>query len=250
MQSYGNILVDSFFLTGCYTSEMNDLAQRSLEWFEARKNKLTASNLGAAMAQVPGQGTSRKEALKRARGLSEFKGNEATEWGTKMESEGIKAYERLTGNVVKETGLHVHTDIKWLAGSPDGLVGVDGCVEVKCPYYSKVVHPEVKSYYWMQCNAIMEITNRHWCDYICWTPDEVGIYRIHRDTEAFNRLLPFYKEFADAIPTDVQFMGTSTVDPNFKSVVREIVYDAMQTSVDKTYWARVSSDGYPKEMDI
>ena len=67
---------------------MSGLVQGSAAWFAARLNKLTASNLGAVMAQIPGHGYSRKEALKRARGLSEFKGNEATEWGSKMESEG------------------------------------------------------------------------------------------------------------------------------------------------------------------
>jgi putative phage-type endonuclease len=223
---------------------MSGLAQRSEAWFAARKNKLTASNLGCAMGQIPGQAVSRKEALKRARGLSEFKGNAATEWGTNMESEGIKAYEKLTGNVVTETGLHTHAQHTWLAGSPDGLVGADGTIEVKCPYYSKVVHKDVKHYYWMQCNAAMEITDRQWCDYICWTPEMVGIYRIHRDTEAFHRLLPFYKEFADAIPTDVQELPISKVD---RLRVSEIVYAAMETSVDKTYWACVSNDECPKE---
>jgi hypothetical protein len=102
----------------------------------------------------------------------------------------------------------------------------------------------------MQCNAIMEITDRRWCDYICWTPGEVGIYRIHRDAEAFNKLLPFYKEFADAIPTDVQWMGPSTVDPNFKRRVRDIVWDANKSSVDKTHWACASNDECPKEVPI
>ena len=213
---------------------MSCLAQRSEAWFSARVNKLTASNLGCAMGQVPGQGLSRREALKRARGLSEFKGNEATEWGTQMESEGVKAYEKLTGNVVTETGLHTHAQYPWLAGSPDGLVGTDGIIEVKCPYYSKVVHPSVKIYYWMQCNAVMEITDRQWCDYICWTPGKVGIYRIHRDTDTFNKLLPYYKEFADAILTDVQELPTSKIDPKYRRRVCDIVFDGMQTSVDKT----------------
>ena len=229
---------------------MSGLVQGSAAWFAARLNKLTASNLGAAMAQVPGHGYSRKEALNRARGLSEFKGNAATEWGSKMESEGIEAYETLTGNVVTPTGLHTHAQHQWLAGSPDGLVGIDGIVEVKCPYYNKVVHKDVKNYYWMQCNAVMEITDRQWCDYICWTPDMVGIYRIYRDTETFHKLLPFYKEFADAIPTDIMEMPTSKIDPKFKRRVGKIVQAGMETSVDKTYWIGLSrTDEFPKKLN-
>jgi putative phage-type endonuclease len=166
------------------------LAQRSEAWFAARKNKLTASNLGAALGQI--SWTTRAEALRRARGTSEFKGNEATEWGTNMESVGIGVYSELTGNVVTETGLHTHAEHTWLSGSPDGFVGADGIIEVKCPFYRRVVHATVPSYYWMQCNALMEITDRQWCDYICWTPEVVGVYRIYRDTDTFKQLLPYY----------------------------------------------------------
>ena len=106
----------------------------------------------------------------------------------------------------------------------------------------------MKIYYWMQCNAVMEITDRQWCDYICWTPDMVGIYRIHRDTDTFNKLLPYYKEFADAILTDVQELPRSNVDPKYRRRMFDLVYYAMDTSVDKTHWACASRDECPEDL--
>jgi hypothetical protein len=42
---------------------------------------------------------------------------------------------------VEPTGLHVHESTPWLAGSPDGLIGTEGMVEAKCPYWNmKMAH--------------------------------------------------------------------------------------------------------------
>ena len=81
--------------------------------------------------------TSRAEAFRRALGTDDFQGNEATEWGTVNEPNGIAYYEQVTGNKVIETGLHTHPNFHWIAGSPDGLVGTEGMVEIKCPFYKR-----------------------------------------------------------------------------------------------------------------
>ena len=112
---------------------MSDLEQRTPEWYEARRGKLTASNVGAALGQV--SYTSRAEAYRRALGTDTFTGNDATRWGVLHEADGILAYTKLTGADVTATGLHTHEKFPWLAGSPDGLVGEEGLIEVKCPYY-------------------------------------------------------------------------------------------------------------------
>ena len=70
---------------------MADLQQRTPAWHIARRGKLTASNLGAALGQV--SYTSRQVAYKRALGLDKFQGNEACQWGNDNEMNGIAAYQ-------------------------------------------------------------------------------------------------------------------------------------------------------------
>jgi len=85
-----------------------DALQRSVDWNTARRGKLTASNLGAALRQV--SYTTRAVALRRALGTDTFVGNFATDHGTKNEQNGIVDYQILTGNLVYATGLRIHPD--------------------------------------------------------------------------------------------------------------------------------------------
>ena len=55
---------------------MSDLQQRTPAWHVARRGKLTASNLGAALGQV--NYISRAAAYRRAMGIEKFQGNVAT----------------------------------------------------------------------------------------------------------------------------------------------------------------------------
>jgi hypothetical protein len=112
--------------------------------------------------------TSRPEALRRALGTDKFKGNPATEHGGNNEMNGVTDYQIMTGNLVEPTGLWLHPHYAWLTGSPDGLVGEEGMVEIKCPFYTRRddarLHRAVPGHYWLQVNALLEITGRKWCD--------------------------------------------------------------------------------------
>lgn len=66
------------------------------------------------------------------------------------------------------------TDI--FLGSPDGLVGDDGIVELKCPkatthmqYLTK--HKDLSKEYWLQTQGYLFLTGREWCDLISFNPD-------------------------------------------------------------------------------
>ena len=143
--------------------------QRTDAWYKARRGKLTASNFGTALGLCPW--TTRQKLWNRMIDPSSdtFKGNIATNWGTDNEPNGILEYSCTTRNQVLATGFHVHKALGWLGGSPDGLVGDDGMIEIKCPFTRKV-QKEVPLHYYAQINGLLEITGRKWCDFVSWTP--------------------------------------------------------------------------------
>lgn len=229
---------------------MAHLQQRSQMWYEARRGKITCSNLGALLGQV--SYVSRAEAYRRCLGLEQRKAiqakkegkdiekpNPACTWGVDNEPNGIVAYMHKTGNYVQATGLHSHTWYPWLAGSPDGFIGEEGLIEVKCPFYRKRdgssrIHSKVPGHYWMQVNALLEITNRQWCDYTCWTPEGLAIFRIHRDTLTFDYLMSYY----GAVWACVCSLAESPppLSKEEKLAIGARIEEAMETCVDLTFW--------------
>lgn len=100
-----------------------------------------------------------------------------------------------TGNVVNSKGFFPHPEYDWLGGSPDGLVGDEGIIEVKCPFVNKICHTKIPPIYYCQVNGLLEILNSEWCDFISWTPTEMKIYRVYRDRDLFTYLLDRYTLF-------------------------------------------------------
>ena len=208
------------------------LQQGSPEWLEARKGKLTASNVGAALGLC--SWTSRKVAYERAMGTDTFEGNEATRWGTSNEANAIAAYSQHTGNLVEPTGLHVHESTPWLAGSPDGLVGTEGIVEAKCPYWSKTPHQSIPLYYYLQINLCLECTNREWCDFISWTPGAYKVIRVTRDRDLHDVLrsthyIQFYRAMCDG-------EGPPKFAKGEKEMIREMVEESRAVHMDDGLW--------------
>ena len=129
----------------------------------------------------------------------------------------MKAYERLTGHDVSETGLWLHPEISWLAASPDGLVGDEGVLEVKCPVYK--IHSEVPKHYMPQVQAEMEMTGRAWCDFVSFhvtaanvgdiaaasntaRPHHIRVFRVARSPEYWRWLLARMKTFWACVHMD------------------------------------------------
>jgi putative phage-type endonuclease len=173
---------------------MTETRQGTPAWFDARRGKLTASNFGAAAGVCPW--TSRAKALRIAIGEEEWKGDlRACLWGTKNEKNAVKDYMVRTGNVVMHKGLYTHPDYPWLGGSPDGLVGTEGIIEVKCPFVHQRPHLKIPYHYYCQVNGLMEIMDKEWCDFVSWTVNGMKIYRVYRDKELFDFLMERYGRF-------------------------------------------------------
>ncbi len=103
------------------------VAQRSPEWYERRKTRITASEVASILGENPYEGA--KDVSLRKRGLGKpFTGNVATRYGQSHESAAIAAYCAALGRVSFEVGLidyeAIHgtgTPLFFLAGSPDGI---------------------------------------------------------------------------------------------------------------------------------
>lgn len=214
---------------------MTSLQQRTPAWHSARSGKLTASNLAGVLGLS--QFCSRSESYNRLLGHSKFEGNDATRWGASNEQNGINAYQTRTGNLVEPTGLWTHTDYLWLAGSPDGLIGDEGMIEVKCPYFKKVPHKEIPVYYYIQIVACLEMTRRQWCDYVCWTPNNgCNMFRVTRDTELFEFLLPWWGQVYSCLQRGVQQLPPLKKD--VKAGIEKRVKESMSANINYTYYDR------------
>jgi putative phage-type endonuclease len=181
---------------------MTDAAiiQRSPEWFAARCGSLGASQLADALAKTKsGWGASRanlqtKLVIERLTGQQEegFVRSPAMQWGVDKEDEARTAYSFATGHEVIEVGLYKHPTLIGSHASPDGLVGNDGCIEIKCP--NSTTHIEVLKTnqiahkYILQMQWQMICAERQWCDFVSFDPrmpDHLMLYvqRVHLDKD-------------------------------------------------------------------
>ena len=179
--------------------------QYSTEWFEARKDKITASNIAGCLGLS--RHTSRAAAYFNAVGIPSAP-NEACNHGLRHEGAAIEAYKTATGYQVSEAKYVVHADITYIGASPDGLVGNDGLVEVTCPWFAlegetPIPATKVPISAYLQMIFQLECTGRSWCDYVSWTETNgMSIFRVYPDADLFNWLTEkesIIEELYDAI---------------------------------------------------
>lgn len=160
--------------------------QKSPEWFEERKGKLTASTFGQAAGMGPG---SRQQLWRRTMGLETFEGNPATQWGEENEENAVISYAKRTWPEpkIERVGFVIHPGHAWLGCSPDILINDDGIGEIKCPFTQKL-YDEIPMYYMAQVQGQLEITNRQWAAFICWTPERMRVWRVERSSQYWDWL--------------------------------------------------------------
>lgn len=201
------------------------IEQRSPEWFAQRAAvSITGSMVGSVLGISPF--ASRDDALRekvraKAGAESEFKGNFATEWGTKHEPVALEAYQERSGQIVFDTGQINHPEYEWIAASPDGLIGRSGIVEIKCPFSKKIKPLSEAPHYYAQIQLQLHCTSREWCDFIVWTPTEMHIERVQRDGEWLANnvgILYAFHEEVEAIMADAERLAPFIED-------REVIRD-------------------------
>ncbi len=111
------------------------MEQRSAEWFQARKGRITGSIVGAVLGLSPWMNKDdvMRSMVRSALGAeSEFSGNPATEYGQRNEEGAIFDFELKTGLSVQQCGFYAYGER--YGASPDGLIDDDAILEVKCPF--------------------------------------------------------------------------------------------------------------------
>lgn len=164
---------------------LHDVEQRSPEWYAIRLGVPTASEFSKLITSKGAPSKSAEPyALKLAaevyagKPVDTFEGTAWTERGRELEDQALAYYEFMTDEPVLQVGFA--TDDHNLSGcSPDGLVGDDGMVEIKCLkaenhiktilYHQK--HDRCPPDYVQQTQGQLMVCERSWCDLVFYHPD-------------------------------------------------------------------------------
>lgn len=157
------------------------IVQGSPEWFAIRCGKVTASRVADVLAKTKtgwGAGRANYAAELIAERLTQTTAssftNAAMQWGTDQEPVARQAYAMRRGLDVTEIGFVDHPEVSMSGASPDGLVGSDGLVEIKCPntatHLETLLGEGVPGKYVTQMQWQMACTGREWCDFVSFDP--------------------------------------------------------------------------------
>lgn len=169
--------------------------QRSDEWFAERIGKITASGIKNLSAK-PQKGKALNAYLlqilaERITGTkAEPFTSMAMQWGIDNEPIAKQAYERQVFCTVVDCRFYHHPTIAMSGASPDGLVGDDGLIEIKCPdtttHLNTLLKGDIPSEHLPQIGWQLACTGRAWCDFVSFDPRlpselQLFIKRVHRD---------------------------------------------------------------------
>ena len=191
------------------------MEQRTDDWFAARIGKVTASRVADVVAKTKsGYSASRDNYMaqlvcERLTGKpAESFSNAAMQWGTETEPLARAAYEAKKDVLVDEVGFIDHPSIVNSGASPDGLVGIDGLIEIKCPntatHIDTLLSQTVPKKYADQIFWQMACTNRDWCDFVSYDP------RLPPDLQLFIKRIPRDDKYIQLLEAEVIEFLTET----------------------------------------
>jgi len=163
-----------------------DVDQLSVDWLKMRIGCASASHMAEIMSFLkPKKGEEeRRESAKRydykmAKVIEELTGlaqetyvSPAMERGIETEPLARAAYEMANDVEVLSGGIFFHDEIKRYVASPDGRLGDDGLLEIKCPNTSThleiLMSGEIPDDYKWQMDAQMSCSGRQWVDFVTY----------------------------------------------------------------------------------
>ena len=187
--------------------------QRSEAWFQSRLGRVTASRVADVIAKTKtGYSASRDNYMaqlicERLTGQQgESFTNAAMTWGTETEPLARSAFEAYADVMVEEVGFVPHPTIEMSGASPDGLVGLFGMLEIKCPntatHIDTLLTQVVPSKYMTQMQWQMACCQRQWCDFVSFDP------RLPQELQLFVKRVEFGPEYVAMLEKEViQFLA-------------------------------------------
>lgn len=198
---------------------MIGIKQHTPEWYEARKGKVTASRFGDLLT-LP-RSKKDREAGKLSKttesymielitevltGESKDLQNIALDWGTEYEPRAREFYELSKLTEVQEVGFVINLELGLVGGSPDGLIGDDGIIEIKCPFNSTnhveyMLGGDIPKNYYAQIQGNLWLMDRKWCHFISYDErmqkDEhkMVVKHVNRDEDFIKNLEEVIKNF-------------------------------------------------------
>jgi putative phage-type endonuclease len=198
------------------------IQQGTEEWHQLRLGKVTASRVADILAKTKsGASASRGNylielALQRVtKTIEPSYTNDAMAWGTATEPQARVAYEVATGNFVDQVAFVDHPTIAGFGCSPDGLVGSDALIEIKCPssatHWSYIKANEPPNKYVIQMQAQMAVTGAKWCDFVSFDPrmperSQLLVVRVMRDPEFILYMEAEINIFLSEVEAEVNLM--------------------------------------------
>lgn len=184
-------------------------AQRTPEWFEIRRGKVSASRLAEWLATSKRDGSPLKARLDYEKELSfemQFNRNynvwvsAAMQNGIDYEDFARRQYNKVTGANAQECGCWYND---YFVASPDATVGEDGLVEIKVltdSSFTEVLSTGVPEKHWQQIQGQLFASGRKWCDYVAMslTTKKLKIIRV-TPHEVFHNILE--ESLMEPIPT-------------------------------------------------
>jgi len=184
--------------------ETSVIKQGSIEWHQQRLGRVTASRVADVIAKTKsGYSTSRDNYMaqlvcERMTGtVAESFSNAAMAHGVETEPLARAAYEAHADVLVDEVAMITHPTIEAAGASPDGYVGSEGILEIKCPNTSTAIDTllsqAVPSKHITQIQFQLACTGRKWCDFVSFDPRlptelQLFVKRVQRD-DAYIQML-------------------------------------------------------------
>ena len=213
---------------------MSSYSAEDTEWLKKRAGKVTASNFANFIKKDKNGGYKLSDGkvaedliYKIAWERFVINGNiadafnrvsissKATEHGIENEGAAVYRYQQVTGVKVDYINRFVQIG-EWIGGTPDGYIGEDGIIEVKCPFNggnhlrSLLTKEVYNTDYIYQIQGYLWLTKRKWCDFISYDPDmpqplDIAIIRVERDETIIEALQQVIGEVVEKIKSLEQF---------------------------------------------